>query len=244
MLDLGISGSVTGTARPTPRDKRSGSLSKLPAIRDAGSSEINLSGRSSGSSGRGVLSGIVSKSPAGVDVMDLKIAKLKSQSNEVRGNIVRSNAGHAAGRDMDGMGVSGANFDGNAEGGGIATSSAQAGAVGAASGAGMNTRQGDIIFDSNAFNGVEAAHAPVPDRKPKGMQRAKTWTCDVENMFRFQLAGWRDMHEYMSVHSPPAVWEDVGFIRCLQNKVGNFMYFRQSRECEIKHLAKVKLYTY
>jgi hypothetical protein len=251
MLDLGISGSVTGTARPTG-NKRSGSVPKLPAIRDAGSSEINLSGRSSGSGGRGVLSGMVSKSAAGVDVMDLKIAKLKSQSNEIRANTAHSNAVHAAGGYMGDMGVSGANFEGNTVGGGMSMGAPTSGGGGMAmsgagvgsAGAGMNTRQGDIVFDSNAFKGVESNHASVPDRKPKGMQRAKKWTSDVENMFRFQLAGWRDVHEYMSVHTHPARWEEVGFVRCLQNKAGNFMYFRQCRECEDKHLAKVKLYTY
>jgi len=264
MLDLGISGSGTGSARPVhAKDKRgSGSVPKLPAIKDAASAEISLSSRSNGSgSGRGVLGGMVSKSAAGVDVMDLKIAKLKQQNQELRGNTVRANAGHAVGGNVGGMGISGANVEGNSASlsmGGAASGIVMADAPGsragasasasasASAGSGMNTRQGDIVFDSSAFKGADnvPAQAPLPDRKPRGMQRAKQWNEDVENMFRFQLAGWRDGNEYMSVHSAPAIWEEVGFVRCLQNKAGNFMYFRQSRECEDKHLAKVKLYTY
>ena len=245
MLDLGVSGSVTGTTRQT-RDKRSGGVPKLPAIRDATSSEINLSGRRSGTSNRGVMSSVVSKGAAGVDVMELKMAKLQSQSTEVTGSTVRSNVRHAAGKDTNEIVLCEASFGENAVEVGMS--------IGYSGGSGVamfnteevniNRRQSEIVFDSNAFNGTESNHAPVPDRKPKGMQRAKHWTCDVENMFRYQLAGWRDMYEYVSVHAPPAVWEDVGFVRCLQNKVGNFMYFRKSRECDDKHLAKVKLYTY
>ena len=80
-------------------------------------------------------------------------------------------------------------------------------------------------------------------RKPSGMSRAKVWTLDVENSFRYQLAGWMDISEYLSTYSCPEVWPDSGFIKCLQSKkTGYFMYFRQHRECEDKYLNRVKLY--
>jgi hypothetical protein len=82
-------------------------------------------------------------------------------------------------------------------------------------------------------------------RKPTGMTRAKMWTLEVENSFRFQLAGFQDITEYLSTFSCPEVWPGgTGFIKCLQSKkTGYFMYFRQHRECEDKYLNRVKLYT-
>lgn len=80
-------------------------------------------------------------------------------------------------------------------------------------------------------------------RKPSGMSRAKVWSLEVENSFRYQLAGWIDISEYLSQYQCPEVWPDSGMIKCLQNKKsGYFMYFRQHRECEDKYLNRVKLY--
>lgn len=31
---------------------------------------------------------------------------------------------------------------------------------------------------------------------PKGMKRAKKWSDEVEEVYRFQLAGYRDRHDY------------------------------------------------
>jgi hypothetical protein len=91
---------------------------------------------------------------------------------------------------------------------------------------------------------------------PVSMTRAKTWSADVENSFRLQLAGFQDLVEYehfMST-SPLAagegggmripLWPESGFIKCLQNKkTGFFMYFRPHRECEDKYVNRVKIYT-
>ena len=77
------------------------------------------------------------------------------------------------------------------------------------------------------------------------MARAKHWSPEAENAYRFQAAGFRDTVEYEETFPPPDVWEDTGFVRQLQAKSsGYFMYFRQSRECEDKYLGKTKLYTY
>jgi hypothetical protein len=81
--------------------------------------------------------------------------------------------------------------------------------------------------------------------KPKGMKRAKIWTPEVENFYRYQLAGFTDENEYLSSYEQPGYWEGVGLVRCLRNKKsGYFMYFRQTRECEDKHLNKIKIYEY
>ena len=38
--------------------------------------------------------------------------------------------------------------------------------------------------------------SPVQDKKPIKMSRAKTWSQDVEEIWRFQEAGYRDQSEY------------------------------------------------
>lgn len=80
--------------------------------------------------------------------------------------------------------------------------------------------------------------------KPLSMQRAKVWSISVENSYRYQLAGYKDESEYLAASSaPPVYWSDGELIKCLTVKsTGYFMYFRQTRECEDKHLNKVKLY--
>lgn len=84
--------------------------------------------------------------------------------------------------------------------------------------------------------------------QPKRMTRASQWTADVENAFRFQCAGWRSAEEYCSEYDELQTWpanEYGEFVKMLRvKKNGNFMYFRQTRECEDKHLNKVKLYEY
>jgi hypothetical protein len=77
------------------------------------------------------------------------------------------------------------------------------------------------------------------------MQRAKQWSPEVENAYRFQSAGFRDLVEYEETHATPEVWPETGFVRQLSVKSsGYFMYFRQTRECEDKYLGKTKLYIY
>ena len=80
---------------------------------------------------------------------------------------------------------------------------------------------------------------------PKSMSRAKVWTAEVENLFRFQEAGFRDFDEYIADGNlVPEIWPN-GFLRCLKSKrSGCFLYFRQTRECLDKYLNKIKIYTY
>ncbi len=85
----------------------------------------------------------------------------------------------------------------------------------------------------------------VEVRKPTGMARAKVWTVDVENNFRFQLAGFSNVNEYLQMFTCPEIWPQSGLIKSLQAKdTGYFMYFRPHRECEDKHLNRVKIYTF
>jgi hypothetical protein len=81
--------------------------------------------------------------------------------------------------------------------------------------------------------------------KPVGMQRAKIWSTFVENSYRFQLAGFRDLHEYLQHYPEPEFWEAGGFIKCLRaRKTGYFMYFRKDRECADKHVNRIIMYQY
>lgn len=82
-------------------------------------------------------------------------------------------------------------------------------------------------------------------KTPLKMQRARNWSPDIENLFRYQAAGFRDQEEYLSAYPPPQYWETTGFLKTLQAKqTGYFMYFRQDRECEDRHLNKIKIYSY
>ncbi len=77
------------------------------------------------------------------------------------------------------------------------------------------------------------------------MQRAKAWSPEVENAFRYQLAGFRDREEYLQSYEEPELWPEEGLVRCLRaKKTGFFMYFRRTRECEDKHLNRIILYQY
>jgi len=83
-----------------------------------------------------------------------------------------------------------------------------------------------------------------PKKKPVGMKRAKKWSPDVENSFRFQAAGYRDMHEYLESYPVPEYW-DSGFVKMLMNKKsGYYMYFRRMREVNDGFLNRIKIYSY
>lgn len=93
---------------------------------------------------------------------------------------------------------------------------------------------------SNDNNKMEESSCP----KPKRMSRAKVWNPQVEEMFRIQQCGWRDLYEYKSVHGEPERWSN-GFIKCTRVKSnGYFTYWGQNGECQTKYLNRVKLYEY
>lgn len=129
-----------------------------------------------------------------------------------------------------------------------------------------STGREDIITDSDITapirsvlklspshaNADESIPPPPVQRRPrvtgvaKRMKRATIWSIEVENAFRFQAAGWRDEVEYLNENDPPDYFEDpFPCVRMLKaKKTGYFMYFRSSRECEDKHLNKIKIYEY
>uniref|UniRef100_UPI0037E8F1C6 meiosis expressed gene 1 protein homolog n=1 Tax=Semicossyphus pulcher TaxID=241346 RepID=UPI0037E8F1C6 len=82
--------------------------------------------------------------------------------------------------------------------------------------------------------------------KPKSKCRAKEWTAEVENLFRFQQAGYRDELEYIQVKHGALVdkWPETGFVRKLQRRDDTFYYYSRKRECEDRDVNKVKVYAY
>lgn len=81
--------------------------------------------------------------------------------------------------------------------------------------------------------------------KPKSMSRAKGWTAEVENLFRFQQAGYRDELEYLQVQGATIdKWPETGFVKKLQRRDNTFYYYSKKRECQENEVHKVKVYAY
>lgn len=55
------------------------------------------------------------------------------------------------------------------------------------------------LFISMTYFSITTMSCTDNNSKPKSMSRAKGWTAEVENLFRFQEAGYRDEMEYIQV---------------------------------------------
>ena len=88
-----------------------------------------------------------------------------------------------------------------------------------------------LTGSSAPSTGVRIRSAPSPSkvfasssgrnsdgRQPTGMARARAWSPEVENAYRLQLAGFKDMDEYLAMHPTPEVWENSHFFKCLRSK--------------------------
>ncbi|NXA21537.1 MEIG1 protein, partial [Ibidorhyncha struthersii] len=84
------------------------------------------------------------------------------------------------------------------------------------------------------------------DINPKFIHDAKKWSADVEDLYRFQQAGYRDEVEYKQVKQVDMVerWPETGFVKKLQRRDNTFNYYDKQRECEDKEVHKVKVYVY
>ncbi|XP_063165173.1 meiosis expressed gene 1 protein homolog isoform X2 [Candoia aspera] len=105
------------------------------------------------------------------------------------------------------------------------------------------SREADRPEDTKLSGDVSGAAASM---KPKFIQRAKTWSDEVENLYRFQQAGYRDEIEYKQVKHVDVVerWPETGFVKKLQRRDNTFYYYDKERECEDKEVHNVKLYAY
>ena len=68
------------------------------------------------------------------------------------------------------------------------------------------------------YEASEETVQPTVAMQPISMRRAKVWTTEVENAFRFQLAGYRGKEEYECSYGIAEVWPGSGFVKCLQAK--------------------------
>uniref|UniRef100_A0A8D1DVD0 MEIG1 protein n=1 Tax=Sus scrofa TaxID=9823 RepID=A0A8D1DVD0_PIG len=84
------------------------------------------------------------------------------------------------------------------------------------------------------------------DVKPKSISRAKKWSEEIENLYRFQQAGYRDEIEYKQVKQVSVVdrWPETGYVKKLQRRDNTFYYYNKQRECDDKEVHKVKIYAY
>ncbi|XP_011357948.2 meiosis expressed gene 1 protein homolog, partial [Pteropus vampyrus] len=65
------------------------------------------------------------------------------------------------------------------------------------------------------------------DVKPKSISRAKKWSEEIENLYRFQQAGYRDEIEYKQVKQVSMVdrWPETGYVKKLQRREDNYYYY-------------------
>ncbi|XP_020737046.2 meiosis expressed gene 1 protein homolog isoform X1 [Odocoileus virginianus] len=84
------------------------------------------------------------------------------------------------------------------------------------------------------------------DVKPKSISRAKKWSEEIENLYRFQQAGYRDEIEYKQVKQVSMVdrWPETGYVKKLQRRDNTFYYYNKQRECDDKEVHNVKIYAY
>ncbi|KAM6145719.1 meiosis expressed gene 1 protein homolog [Phoenicopterus ruber ruber] len=110
----------------------------------------------------------------------------------------------------------------------------------------FSTSYKEVLNTSNMKNSEVSEVMDKADIKPKSIYHAKKWSDDVENLYRFQQAGYRDEVEYKQVKQVDMVecWPETGFVKKLQRRDNTFYYYDKQRECEDKEVHKVKVYVY
>lgn len=83
----------------------------------------------------------------------------------------------------------------------------------------------------------------VPE--PKSVTRHSKWSEEVEEAYRFQVAGYKGAEEYKAVKGPEIDrWPNNGYIKKLVRKDGYFYYYNKERECPDKDVHQIKIYSY
>ncbi|KAM6287062.1 meiosis expressed gene 1 protein homolog isoform 1-T1 [Spheniscus humboldti] len=110
----------------------------------------------------------------------------------------------------------------------------------------FSTSYKEVLNTSNMKKPEVSGVMAKADIKPKSIHHAKKWSDDVENLYRFQQAGYRDEIEYKQVKQVDMVecWPETGFVKKLQRRDNTFYYYDKQRECEDKEVHKVKVYVY
>jgi len=99
----------------------------------------------------------------------------------------------------------------------------------------------------NNYSNIDSRLTVMDFIEPKSLIRPTHWSKEVENAYRFQLAGYRDENEYKQLRKVAQIdmWPDSGFVKKLQRrKDGYFYYFDKDRECPDKEINKCKIYSY
>ncbi|XP_032841745.1 meiosis expressed gene 1 protein homolog isoform X1 [Tyto alba] len=110
----------------------------------------------------------------------------------------------------------------------------------------FSTSYKEVLNTSNMKKCEVSGVMAKADIKPKSIYHAKKWSDDVENLYRFQQAGYRDEVEYKQVKQVDMVecWPETGFVKKLQRRDNTFYYYDKQRECEDKEVHNVKVYVY
>jgi len=98
------------------------------------------------------------------------------------------------------------------------------------------------VSDTSESGNIRSLTKPP---KPTKCRRANSWSPEVEWQFRLQETGWKDIYEYQSVHGEAEIWPSSQLPKCLRTKEGGlYSYWKPTRECPDKFLARVKIYDY
>jgi hypothetical protein len=104
---------------------------------------------------------------------------------------------------------------------------------------------GDGEHDTNKFTFRHDNDWENVEPEAFGVSRAKYWSENVENCFRIQQCGWRDVYEYRAAHGEPEIWRSTGLIsKVYTKKTGYITYWQQERECPNAKLHLVKVFKY
>eukprot|EP00794_Sanderia_malayensis_P008991 gene8991-9951_t len=108
----------------------------------------------------------------------------------------------------------------------------------------MASRASRHAVKSRISSGLTPSSPFAP--QPKSILRPKSWTDEVEEAYRFQIAGYRDETEYKAVRQVLEVdrWPQSGYVKKLQRKDGTFYYYNKQRECRDKDVYRMKIYAY
>ncbi|XP_057311872.1 meiosis expressed gene 1 protein homolog isoform X2 [Hydractinia symbiolongicarpus] len=87
---------------------------------------------------------------------------------------------------------------------------------------------------SSGYGKQKSSKFPLSPQ-PKSILRPKRWDEEVEEAYRFQLAGYRDEKEYLEIKKDGVDrWPDSGYVKKLQRRDGTFYYYSRRRECTEK----------
>lgn len=97
---------------------------------------------------------------------------------------------------------------------------------------------------SASLNPLKIAGRRLPE--PKSENNASSWSPEVEEAYRFQVAGYRSIEEYMATTGLQVErWQHNNFVKKLKKRGSEcWNYFDKERECAEKDIEYVTVYRY